>query len=287
MAFTKSEVEALAPIVKFHPDEKYFPMDPVEFIRKSRFRHHRGLQSDQGYHRTKKKWVTSNSKAKSYYDIPIRVINAYRKWSNGENRRPRDPNCGDDWNVFLQPKGRLKGVSRPTGKVPAFFFQRHRDTTTIPAKDRRMLNIKAEKYDLVSYWWFNGYNDGPLSQNHQGDWEHVTLKLKKKKLVGVYFFAHGSTEGMVPTSRIKRTGGRVVVYCARGSHASYAAPGSYKLILGQKDEAKNGGYAWDISQNLMSLRTQPWRHYAGAWGEVGDFEFTTGPLGPWHKRNKA
>jgi hypothetical protein len=36
---------------------------------------------------------------------------------------------------------------------------------------------------------------------------------------------------------------------------------------------------------LKPLASQPWKDYAGAWGEVGNIATTTGPLGPWHKRN--
>lgn len=291
MPLTKAQIAALAPVLRLHPKEKYFPMDPMEFIRRSRFRHHRGNARDQGYNKALRKWITGNSKASQYYDIPVGIINAFAPWPNGDNRRPRDSNNGDKWNVFLEPKGKPKGTSQPTGKIPVFYFQRKVDTSKIPAVLRRMAGIKLEKYDLVSYWWFMGYNDapafGPIKLNHQGDWEHVSLKVKNKKIIGVFFAAHENAPRFVPYSRLKKSGGRVVVYCSKGSHASYERAGEFTLILTVKDETKDDGHEWDISQYLLSLRSQPWRNYAGAWGKVGVKGWSTGPLGPWHKRNRA
>lgn len=291
MAFTESQILALAPVLRLHPKEKYFPMDPMEFICRSRFRHHKGRAKDQGYSKARRKWVTGNSKSAQYYDIPVRVINRFGAWSNGDNRRPRDGNNGDSWNVFLQPKGKPKGISRPTGKVPVFYFQRRVDTSRLPAVLRKIAHIKVEKYDLVSYWWFMGYNDTPpflsFKMNHQGDWEHVSLKVRNKKIVGVFFAAHDDPARLVSYSKLKKSRGRVVVYCAKGTHASYERVGKFSLAFGLKDETRNGGHEWDLSQCVLSLKAQPWRNYAGAWGEVGTKGWTTGPLGPWHKRNRA
>ena len=69
---------------------------------------------------------------------------------------------------------------------------------------------------------------------------------------------------------------------AKGSHASYHTTGTWMAGV---DVASDLGPQWDTSRLLRSLATQPWRNYAGAWGEVGSISTTTGPLGPWHKRN--
>ena len=288
MAVSKSVVVELAPIVRFHPSEKYFPMDPMEFIRTSRFRHHKSWQADQGYNKRRKKWVTSNSHHRDYYGVPVSYINQFRAWRNGENRRPRDSNNGSSWNVFLEPKGKPRGLRQPTAKVPVFYSTRSVDTSTIPAPIRRMFGIKLEKYDKIQYWWFIGYNDGPGPggvDNHQGDWEHVTAKVVKGKLVDVSFAQHG-TRRYVEASKLRWKGNRFLVYSALGSHGSYERAGRFSLMLGFKDETKNGGSEWDTSQLIKSLSSQPWRDYAGAWGEGGEFDHTTGPLGPWYKRKK-
>jgi len=50
------------------------------------------------------------------------------------------------------------------------------------------------------------------------------------------------------------------------------------------DETRDGGMEWVITQYVQELQDQPWKDYAGAWGEVGEFATTTGPLGPWYKK---
>jgi hypothetical protein len=274
MPLSTLQIVSFAPIVKIHPQERYYPMDPLDFISKSRFRHHRGGQQDQGYNKHTDKWVDGNSKAAAYYNISVSVINSYKCHPNGKNRRPRDPKSGHDHDVFLQPDGHPRGCVSPNGAVPAFYYCWQRNGV-----------------ELIGYWWFMGYNDGPSIQNHQGDWEHVTFRVKDGSLQDVCFAAHGRPARPIDSACLNRKGGRVLVYCAKGTHASYEKAGQFPLRLLNlplpfHDETADGGYEWSITQNLHPLDSQPWRDYAGAWGEVGESKDTTGPLGPWHKRNK-
>ena len=50
-----------------------------------------------------------------------------------------------------------------------------------------------------------------------------------------------------------------------------------------QDETARGP-VWDLQKNLQPLGDQPWRLFAGAWGELGGEAHATGPLGPWFKR---
>ena len=43
-----------APLLRLHPEELYFPMDPTDFIHASRFRHHIGRGRDEGYNKKTK-----------------------------------------------------------------------------------------------------------------------------------------------------------------------------------------------------------------------------------------
>ncbi|MCB9890649.1 MAG: Vps62-related protein [Planctomycetes bacterium] len=263
---TDAEIRSYAPVVRIHPREEYRPMSPDEFITKSRFRHHRGWQSDQGFHRTTQTWVTTNSYDPVYFGIPTNVLAAYTLHSGGKNRRPRDSNCGDSYNVFLQSAGRLTGPTAPNGVVPAYYHYR-----------------RIGRTHQIQFWWFCGFNDSFASFNHQGDWEHVTVHVERDAIVGVFFAAH-ENGSFVRRADLKFVGARPLVYMAKGSHASYRAAGSYMAGI---DSASDGGAQWDTSRLLRPLATQPWRDYAGAWGEVGSISTTTGPLGPWHKRNDA
>ncbi len=287
MALTIQQIRAMAPILKLHPNETCWPMDPIEFIKQSRFRHHQGLGADQGYNKRVKQWIDGDKDAPEYYDIPVDFINRYTVWKNDENRRPRDCNRGSHWNVFLEPKGKPSGHPDPTGNVPVFYYQCAVDTSKIPKKERDLFGIKVEQFQRISYWWFMGYNEAPATIDHQGDWEHVTMRFENDKIIGVHFARHEEPVNFLPVDQLRTLGDKVIVFSAKGTHASYPTPGNRKLILGFEDEVVDGGYAWDTSQNLASLLSQPWRDYAGAWGRVGETAATTGPLGPWHKRHKA
>lgn len=287
----KKQIEILAPVVRFHPEETCFPMDPMEFIRLSRLRHHVKKGPDNGFNKITGRFEKSDKHGKDYYDIPVASINFYNQVQPGTNRRPKDANSKGQA-LFLQPRQNLKGIARPNGKAPVFYYQRSFGPLTLPTLSARTTAATTIDYDLVSYWWFMGYNITPkvakvIGGNHQGDWEHVTLLIRSNELVGCFFSAHEHPPRFVAADRLAKAGAnkRVVVYCARGTHASYATPGDYKLPLGLKDRARGGGVAWNVSRLLKKLDDQPWKDYAGAWGEVGEFAWTTGPLGPWYKRD--
>ncbi len=265
------QIVRFAPLLQMHSSEEYFPMDPIEFLRSSRFRHHRGLRADQGYTKAAQEWRTNNSHHRNYYDIPVAFVDSFGPHSDGKNRRPRDDNSGDDFNVFLQPRGKPSGDRFPTGRVPVF----------VHAKQDTCASSKAADY-VVQYWWFFGYNDGPSAQNHQGDWEHATAVVKDGTLIGAYLAAHGRATFYPRTELEPEQGDQIVAYVAKGSHAAYPSAGSHGPL--GVDQTDGGGPQWDTAQYLMPLRDRPWKAFAGAWGEVGVFADTTGPLGPWHKR---
>lgn len=121
-----------------------------------------------------------------------------------------------------------------------------------------------------------------MGQNHQGDWEHVTVKVSRGRLVGVWFSSHGKPDFRT-REEMEWKRGRFIVYCAKGSHASYHQEGWFHY---RTDHTQNGGPDFELNsvESLNNLSSQPWRHFAGAWGEVGQVKDTTGPLGPWYKR---
>jgi len=264
--YANPDANSFRVVVRLHPTEEYFPMDPMEYIRKSRFRHMVGLGSDDGYDKSISGWRNGNNDhSPQFYDIPVSTINSYAL-QNGKNRRPRDDNKGD-YNVFLEPDNNETGNSNPNGVISTYTYE---------------LNDGRKQF-----WMFYGYNYwyfAPVSESHQGDWESVTLQVIDNNITGAWLSAHGADTFYSKKDLIVEVNGNVqtlYVYSARGSHANYNSPGDYHYL--NKDHAADGGYQWVISDKTESLETQPWRDYAGAWGEVGEFKATTGPLGPWYK----
>ena len=256
-----------APKVLLHPQEKYFPMNPLDFISISRFRYHVELGKDYGYNKVLNDWVETDIKAPEYYDIPLQVLKKFGLNPDKTNRRPKDKNRGKIGNVFLQPDGKPDGDSNPTDNIPCYLFELDAD----------------DGYVFHQYWFFFGYNPSlvGIDLSHQGDWEDYTAVTKDGKLVGAILAAHGKRT-CYQLDRLEMDGKQVQVYAALGTHALYPHQGSYGKF--GTDQARRGGYAWDTSQNIEILAQQGWRDYAGGWGEVGELPATTGPLGAWYKR---
>lgn len=269
------------PVIYLHSQEQYFPEDPMAFIRASRFRHHKRMEPDQGWDKTSKRFVTSDSHAARFYNIHIRTINSYRLHRNGENRRPRDDNSGHDTDVFLQPRGARRG-NRRLQNVPVFY-------RLVKVRGRRDIDF------VIQYWYFFGYSQSPVtfgrlgSFAHQGDWEHVDIGFKGKKPVMVYCFAHGKVKKLKYSSIGKTRDGKVIAFAAKGTHGIYPKKGTHTVkvrVVGVTytfQDVTNAGFLWDGTKTLANLTEQAWKDFAGAWGEVGTFSGTTGPLGPYLK----
>lgn len=276
-------------IVSLHPYERYFPMNPRDFITLSRFRkHHGGGHSDDGYNKNTNSFVNGNSHGAEYYNIPVSIINShYLTGSNSlRNLRPHDKNSIGSNEVFLEPDDNLSGNLNPNGVVPVFTYSTYyTDANTGKTGERR------------EFWTFHGYNyaEGALgfSGSHQGDWERVILDIVDNNIKGAWLSCHNDLDYYSADKlEITKSGGTQTlrVYCAQGSHAFYNKVGSFSRLIGlDHDETSAGGYQWNITENVLPLQSQAWKNYAGAWGEVGTgFPIwegsTTGPLGPWYKR---
>jgi len=80
---------------------------------------------------------------------------------------------------------------------------------------------------LVQYWFFYPFNAGRWLFDHEGDWEHVTVKLGPGlSPEGAWYARHGDSHPgrWFAWAALAREGEHPVVLSARGTHASYAAP---------------------------------------------------------------
>lgn len=251
---TPAQIALYAPYVRLSATDTYFPMDPIDYIRISRFRHHINNGADQGYSRLSGTWTRGDLFDWHYYDIAVSFINTYGLNPDGTNRVPFDPNSGSSWNVFLEPDNAPTGDPTPTGSVPTFYYYRREGAEHV-----------------IQYWFFFGANRG-LPRSTQGDWEHVTVHVTQGTVTGVYFPGGPVLDRSFLQFR-SASSEQPVVYLEYGTHKPLPAlPGSL-----------TPGAAWDSAANLANLASQPWRHYAGAWGHIEGASYA-GPLGPWHFR---
>lgn len=78
----------------------------------------------------------------------------------------------------------------------------------------------------IEYWLFYLYND--FYDQHEGDWEGVTIVLQNGAPLGAAYSQHqGRTWVAWPS--LSKSGSHPVVYVARGSHADYAKAGRYSI----------------------------------------------------------
>ncbi|HTP25502.1 MAG TPA: Vps62-related protein [Anaeromyxobacteraceae bacterium] len=154
---------------------------------------------------------------------------------------------------------------------------------------------------LVQYWFFYAFNDFYVLFDHDGDWEHVTLRLDARhRPLGVWYARHGwnAPGKWFPWDSLEREGEHPVVLSARGSHASYADTGdvlfwdrscSTRLPQLAKERGCPIWRTWaegtgGIVNTGPRSRPKPrawFLSWPGQWGTLGWFlRETGGPPGP-------
>ena len=188
--------------------------------------------------------------------------------------------------------GQISGASYPSD----FFLQIPNDSdeenTRHGSLDSAICYVRTlpyTDYADIQYWFFYPYNGditpGPLNFAHEGDFEHITVRVSYNGEMVQAFYAAHDKEGQwhSPKDITMNSAGRPVVYSAKSSHASYPTSGEQKRkSIFPNDYTANGGLVWNTQQNLLRIsETQPnWIKFSGMWGEIGIMDFTTGPRGP-------
>lgn len=157
----------------------------------------------------------------------------------------------------------------------------------------------------IQYWFFYAFNNGFLTQHHEGDWECVMVELRSDMSVNnMYFFQHEDGIWVAPGNITWYNNTHPVVLSARGSHASYqdyGACGDHYFLIGIiPDEqcywctpAESSSRAWftwaggkpsgapgfqgggvinvgeKVDGHALYRNGQKFIHYSGRWGEVG------------------
>jgi hypothetical protein len=139
--------------------------------------------------------------------------------------------------------------------------------------------------DYISYWYLWGGNWYGSSLNvfidkHEGDWEHIAIKLKhtdnSPKTVLYTYHGRGCTLSWDSTPRHNT---HPEIWFAKADHASYPAGRTPETLAGGFHESVGWGAEWIANANLQSAFTRPWFGFEGSWGQVGQSEHATGPVG--------
>ena len=135
----------------------------------------------------------------------------------------------------------------------------------------------------IEYWFFYLYND--FYDQHEGDWEGVTVVLQNGAPLGAAYSQHqGRT--WVAWSALSKSGTHPVVYVARGSHADYPKAGRYAIrvcwtsgygrhctLSPRADVADGSGST--LAPAAYDLQSFAGAGYSGSWGS-GDYVLGVG-----------
>jgi hypothetical protein len=299
--FEPAALERLAPVVVFHPDEKDHPSSGEEFLDHAGLAFgHDGCRPEYRHLRIKdgqeNPWGPAEIEALGKGGFVARLRSSGSQgckplpgpgnlFSTSELTRPHERNRApalrseDGWYLDLADSSRGGFPDQVPGDG---WYQ----TAAPTYYDDGLLYTRGRPngYAFVTYWFFYDYNDGFGPQNHEGDWENVSIRLKPLgdgawEPIEVFYARHGrGTEpllwSLAPTVTVEGAK-RLQVLAAKGSHASYPRP-PHNIY----DRTNERGPRWATWLGLSFLWDQRWAGYCGAWGRIGTISDTTGPLGP-------
>lgn len=242
-----------APILYFHPDEENFLQDPNTYIGQSTLRQERDFWGDKELH--------------GLGEVPAEELATI-----GEGNRDADSQ------IFLDHQNEELGDGIRAGDL---------------ANSKNLYQYDAAT-NTITYHLFYAYNDGPPGvgdvQNHEGDWERITVQLDENfQPTEVRYSAHNGLDISRSWADAPKENGRPVSFVGQGSHANLPEPGNWATNAPTwltTDVAATGGVRFDLAgQPPVDVTTQAWYGGYVLWGERGSAQEagigdTSGPTGP-------
>ncbi|MGH8924602.1 MAG: hypothetical protein ACRDWA_08225 [Acidimicrobiia bacterium] len=281
-----------APQVYLHPGEHEFPISAADFITDSRLR----WSHDSG---CKDHAVENDDGSDASYESIDHLRLGFASFADAYSHTANGSFCLHGSDVYLANQ-----LTRPTEGNPervttgeeGMFLDlrngaRHGDSSlTAP------VYYEYNPGRWIIYWMFYAYNDGVSKINHEGDWEHIVVRLDSNdQATDVAYFRHNCEPQIVSWLALQAGDGvnfglaegtHPIVYSAKGAHGSYPTPFSgVPCAFTQSDDATISDRIWQTWNVTLDAHTEPWYGFGGAWGEIGDtagplYGVTTGPLGP-------
>ncbi len=139
----------------------------------------------------------------------------------------------------------------------------------------------------LQYWFFYLYNNKAFLGFglHEGDWEMVQVRLDRAERPTGMAFAQHSHGQRCRWELVERRGRRPVVYVARGSQASYAAPGRHDAPVIPDHADGRGPEVADPTLELIAGDEPGWVAWPGRWGssKARSVLESNSPRGPAHQ----
>lgn len=279
----------IAPRIWFHPEERWGPSDPRDFVRESSLWYRdppaRELRlAPRGEVDPKELGALSSGK----YRAAARNPGAFRPSlfispaSAAPVTRPGEAGgLGDGQGFYLHHEGREEATSEEmrslSGRVP-LLWRLGPNSADLRAPE------PDQKRRLVEFWYHSPYNHatGVGLGNHQGDWEGFSLLVDSRgathSVRAAYLSAHEGGSWICASALPKGPDGKLELYSALGTHATYAQEGTPRRFPASDSTAR--GFAWETWKALRALVDEPYYGYSGAWGSIGPFAFMHGPMPP-------
>jgi hypothetical protein len=259
-ASNKELIEKYAPIVYFHSDEKYLPLDMNIVLQNSTLK---DFKNDV--------IITSPSNRELY------------EYSKKEQFKPRG-----DGSLVLSIDNNLYNHSYPLHEQPIYSIVRNINGKTY------ILYILFFPYN-GDYTILRHGRAG----SHPADFEHYTVELSSdNKLERVFFGAHGNYDGRwVKKDDLQFEHGKIVVFSSLNGHGLYHKEGVAFRIGGLANDYLERGQRWsprvfelfnrDSSQ--FDIDTMGWFAFNGRFGGNLNKPNTEGVMGPidkvWYGEN--
>ncbi|XP_074329507.1 hypothetical protein At1g04090-like [Apium graveolens] len=201
----KALVQAYAPVVDFHPDEKYFPSRVSWFFKNGALLYTKGQESS-----------------------PVPIV------QDGSNLPHNGSDDGTYW-IDLPSDGTTSDHLKKGDLQSAYSYMHIK-----PALGGTFTDIQ-----VWLFYPFNGpgkiklgvetFSLGPVGE-HVSDWEHVTLRISNfnGELRSVYFSKHSKGDWVSTPSLEFANNNKPIVYSSHYGHASYPSAGKFTHKLEQQ-----------------------------------------------------
>lgn len=300
-------VERFAPVVHLHPDERYRPLSVPELVERARFMWSHGVGRGR-------ETIAAGVRRRGARD-GARVLRLRTIGSDDGHVQVAQPRegCAECGQTTYSTASRTRPF---TGMAPRLrdgegFYLDLPDGWTGP-DGRRGGPVYTEvveeesgrRVDLrVTYWLLFAANApaGAPSEHHQGDWERVSVLLRRvdggaryRPLSVRYYQYDGGVDVPWAEAPVVDAGpgegaSHPEAFLSKGDHTPYPGPVSGTRALtsdGESVPLQQEATTCDRCPRLSTWRslvnadTQPWYGFGGAWGAIGSDEASTGPGGP-------
>lgn len=268
----KSWITAFAPVIWWHPDEAFKSTDPQELLASAHI------------------WYREINKYFPFIDDELKDFGPFEP-TKLRSITHNEFTPVDDVTRLMETGGIKRGYAGfemrydafATPKLPAPLFwriSRHPLFKLIQPQEPHRALVPIE------YWYHFNYNDTRWHfGNHDGDWESVLFVIEISDVSGKVFSkpiavstsAHGGSSWHCE-KKLNHSDGRVELYNALGTHATYSETGNHWRLI-YPDQAEKGD-AWQSWKLVRPIEKESFYGFSGSWGSTSYVYFQNAPIPP-------